>query len=169
MNGKAPPSNRGTRSNTRAAPRDPASGKRMVSPRRGARRLALQALYQWIMARNDPHEIARQLREDARGRIDWDYFAQLFPATAEDSGELQQHLAPVLDGGRLDPVEQAVIWLGTFELAKRPEVPPRVVIDEAVELAKVFGATDSYKYVNAVLDKLAPRLRGAEAAAGRPG
>lgn len=142
------------------------SGKRMASPRSGARRLALQALYQWIMAENDPHEIARQLREDAKGRIDWDYFELLFPAIAEGSGELQRHLEPVLDDRRLDPVEQAVIWLGTFELARQPDVPPRVVIDEAVELAKVFGATDSYKYVNAVLDKLAPRLRGDEAAAG---
>lgn len=118
------------------------------------------------MAENDPHEIARQLREDAKGRIDWDYFELLFPAIAEGSGELQRHLEPVLDDRRLDPVEQAVIWLGTFELARQPDVPPRVVIDEAVELAKVFGATDSYKYVNAVLDKLAPRLRGDEAAAG---
>lgn len=126
----------------------------------------MQALYQWIMAENDPHEIADQLREDAKGRIDWDYFERLFPAIAEGSGELQRHLEPVLDDRRLDPVEQAVIWLGTFELASQPDVPPRVVIDEAVELAKVFGATDSYKYVNAVLDKLAPRLRGDKAAAG---
>ncbi len=138
----------------------------MTSPRNRARRLALQALYQWIMSENDPPEIARQLREDASGRIDLDYFDQLFPAISESRSELQQHLEPVLDGRRLDPVEQAVIWLGTFELARQPDVPYRVVIDESVELAKVFGATDSYKYVNAVLDKLAPRLRGDEAAAG---
>ena len=169
MSGKAPPSSRGAQPNSRAGARNPASGKRMASPRSGARRLALQALYQWIMAENDPHEIARQLREDASGRIDWDYFEQLFPAIAEGSAELQEHLEPVLDERRLDPVEQAVIWLGTFELARQAGVPTRVVIDEAVELAKVFGATDSYKYVNAVLDKLAPRLRGDEAAAGRPG
>ena len=118
------------------------------------------------MAENDPNEIARQLRGDAGGRIDWDYFGRLFPAAAEGGEELQEHLRPVLDDRRLDPVEQAVLWLGTFELARQPDVPPRVVIDEAVELAKVFGATDSYKYVNAILDKLAPRLRGDEAAAG---
>ena len=138
----------------------------MTSPRNRARRLALQALYQWIMSENDPREIAKQLREDADGRIDLDYFDQLFPAISESRSELQQHLEPVLDGRRLDPVEQAVIWLGTFELAGQSDVPYRVVIDESVELAKVFGATDSYKYVNAVLDKLAPRLRGDEAAAG---
>ncbi|MXX06303.1 MAG: transcription antitermination factor NusB [Gammaproteobacteria bacterium] len=138
----------------------------MTSPRNRARRLALQALYQWIMSENDPREIAKQLREDAGGRIDLDYFDQLFPAISESRSELQQHLEPVLDGRRLDPVEQAVIWLGTFELAGQSDVPYRVVIDESVELAKVFGATDSYKYVNAVLDKLAPRLRGDEAAAG---
>ncbi|MCY3689930.1 MAG: transcription antitermination factor NusB [Gammaproteobacteria bacterium] len=138
----------------------------MTSPRNRARRLALQALYQWIMSENDPREIAKQLREDAGGRIDLDYFDRLFPAISESRSELQQHLEPVLDGRRLDPVEQAVIWLGTFELAGQSDVPYRVVIDESVELAKVFGATDSYKYVNAVLDKLAPRLRGDEAAAG---
>ncbi|MCY3565414.1 MAG: transcription antitermination factor NusB [Gammaproteobacteria bacterium] len=138
----------------------------MTSPRNRARRLALQALYQWIMSENDPREIAKQLREDADGRIDLDYFDQLFPAISESRSELQQHLEPVLDGRRLDPVEQAVIWLGTFELAGQSDVPYRVVIDESVELAKVFGATDSYKYVNAVLDKLAPRLRGDEAAVG---
>ena len=118
------------------------------------------------MSENDPPEIARQLREDASGRIDLDYFDQLFPAISESRSELQQHLEPVLDGRRLDPVEQAVIWLGTFELARQPDVPYRVVINESVELAKVFGATDSYKYVNAVLDKLAPRLRSDEAAPG---
>ncbi|MYA35488.1 MAG: transcription antitermination factor NusB [Gammaproteobacteria bacterium] len=138
----------------------------MTSPRNRARRLALQALYQWIMSENDPREIAKQLREDADGRIDLDYFDRLFPAISESRNELQQHLEPVLDGRRLDPVEQAVIWLGTFELAGQSDVPYRVVIDESVELAKVFGATDSYKYVNAVLDNLAPRLRGDEAAAG---
>ncbi len=143
-----------------------ATGGKRLSPRRRARRLALQALYQWTMSGNDPHEITRQLREDAGGKIDWDYFDLLFPAIPDGRSELQQQLEPVLDGRRLDPVEQAVIWLGAFELARQPDIPYRVVIDESVELARVFGATDSYKYVNAVLDKLAPRLRGDEAAAG---
>jgi len=142
-----------------------AGGKRL-SPRRRARRLALQALYQWIMSDNDPAEIARQLREDASGEIDWDYFDRLFPAIPEGKNELQQQLDPVMDSRRLDPVEQAVLWLGAFELARQPDIPYRVVINESVELAKVFGATDGYKYVNAVLDKLAQRLRGQEAAAG---
>ncbi len=141
-------------------------GKRQLSPRRRARQLALQALYQWILSGNDTAEIARQMLEDAAGRIDRDYFAQLFPAVAEQRHELERLLEPALDGARLDPVEQAVLWLGTFELARRPDVPYRVVIDESVELAKVFGATDGYKYVNAVLDKLAPRLRGDETVAG---
>lgn len=131
--------------------------------RRGARRLALQALYQWILSGNDPAEIARQMREDAGGNIDRDYFNALFPAVAASRPELEQQLAPVLDDRKLDPVEQAVLWLGAFELARQGDVPYRVVINESVELAKTFGATDGHKYVNAVLDKLAPRLRGAEA------
>lgn len=142
------------------------SGNRL-SPRRRARRLALQALYQWILSENDPHEIARQMREDARGRIDWDYFDRLFPAIPDGKIELQQQLEPVMDGRRLDPVEQAAIWLGAFELARQPDIPYRVVINESIELARVFGATDGHKYVNAVLDKLAPRLRAEEAAADR--
>ncbi len=138
--------------------------RRLPSRRRGARRLALQALYQWILSDNDPRIIARQLREDAGGRIDWDYFNRLFPAVADGRRELEEQLAPALDQRKLDPVEQAVLWLGTFELARLPETPYRVVINESVELARIFGATDGYKYVNAVLDKLAPILRGAEAA-----
>lgn len=141
------------------------SGKRL-SPRRRARRLVLQALYQWIMSDNDPREIARQLREDAGNHIDWDYFNQLFPAIPDGKNDLERQLQPVLDDRKLDPVEQAVLWLGTFELANQPDTPYRVVISESVELAKVFGATDGYKFVNAVLDKLAARLRECEAAAG---
>ena len=138
--------------------------RRLPSRRRGARRLALQALYQWILSDNDPRTIARQLREDAGSRIDWDYFTRLFPAVADGRRELEEQLAPVLDRRKLDPVEQAVLWLGTFELAQLPETPYRVVINESVELARVFGATDGHKYVNAVLDRLAPMLRGAETA-----
>ena len=143
-----------------------AHGGRPLTARRRARRLAVQALYQWILSDNDPREIAVQLREDADSRVDWDYFNQLFPAIPEFRKELEQLLEPVMDDRSLDPVEQAVVWLGAFELANKPDVPYRVVINESVELAKVFGATDGYKYVNAVLDKLAPRLRGGEDLAG---
>jgi len=130
-----------------------------LSPRRKARRLALQALYQWILSENDPDEIASQFRDDPRRGVDWDYFDRLFPAIANGKAELQRQLEPALDDRKLDPVEQAALWLGAFELASEPETPWRVVIHEAVELAKVFGATDGHKYVNAVLDKIAPRLR----------
>ncbi len=143
-----------------------AAGGKRPSPRRRARRLALQALYQWMLSENDPREIARQLRQDTGGRVDWDYFDQLFPAIAEGKSELQRQLEPVMDDRRLDPVEQAAIWLGAFELARQPAIPYRVVIDESVELARVFGAAGGHKYVNAVLDRLAPRLRGGAAAAG---
>ena len=136
--------------------------RRQPSRRRGARRLALQALYQWILSDKEPREIARQLREDASGRLDWDHFMQLFPAAAENRRILDEQLATVLDSRRLDPVEQAVLWLGAFELARLPDIPYRVIINEYVELAKDFGAADGYKYVNAVLDKVAPKLRETE-------
>ena len=122
----------------------------------------MQALYQWILSDNDPDVIARQMREDAGDNIDLDYFNKLFPAIAEGRRELEAQLEPVLDSRKLDPVEQAVLWLGAFELARQPDIPYRVVINESIELARTFGATDGYKYVNAVLDKLAPKLRGAE-------
>ena len=143
-----------------------ANRKRPPSRRRSARRLALQALYQWILTENDPADIARQMHEDAGKNIDREYFNALFPAVAESRCDLDRQLEPLLDERKLDPVEQAVLWLGAFELSRQTDVPYRAVINESVELARTFGATDGYKYVNAVLDKLAPRLRGAETESG---
>ncbi len=152
-----------------------AAAGRRLSPRHRARRVVLQALYQWIMSGADPQAIARQVAADAAngadakkgkagpGAVDWDYFHRLFPAVAEGESELRRLIAPVMDERKLDPVEQSIVWLGAHELAGQPDVPSRVVINECVELAKDFGATDGHKYINAVLDKLAPRLRPGEA------
>ncbi|MGH8660580.1 MAG: transcription antitermination factor NusB [Burkholderiales bacterium] len=137
----------------------------MKSSRRRAREFALQGLYQWQLAGTDPATIAGQLG-DAKGfdKIDAGYFKALLEGTVAAAPELERAITPYLDRefSRLSPVERGILLLASYELAHQPEVPYRAVINEAVELAKEYGGTDGYKFVNGVLDKLAPRLRPAE-------
>lgn len=141
----------------------------MKTSRRRAREFALQGLYQWQVAGTDPATIARQLG-DARGfdKIDAGYFTVLLEGAVGAAAELERAMAPYLDRefSRLSPVERGILLLAGYELAHRPEVPYRAVINEAVELAKEYGGTDGYKYVNGVLDKLAAQLRAAEQETG---
>jgi len=141
-----------------------AKPKLSLAQRRKARRLILQALYQWQIAKTDPQEITAQFREANPGKIDWDYFQEVFPEIPQQASNLDAYLQPLLDRhlDALDPIEKSLLYLGAFELANRVDVPYRVVINESVELAKVFGATDSYKYINGVLDKLVVTLRPSE-------
>jgi len=135
------------------------------SARRRSREFALQGLYQWQLARGDAHAIAQQLGE-AKGfdKIDAEYFRVLLHGAINAARELDQALEPCLDRklSALSPVEHGVLLLAGFELLQQTEVPYKVVINEAVELAKAYGGTDGHKFVNGVLDKLAPRLRPAE-------
>lgn len=135
-----------------------------LSQRRRARRLTLQALYQWQIADGEALDIIKQFREENPGKIDWEYFEEVLTKVPSQVAEIDAQLAPLLDRKpeSLDPIERALLYLGTFELTHRLDVPYRVVINEAVELAKMFGATDSHKYINGVLDKLAPVLRPLE-------
>lgn len=137
----------------------------MKTSRRRAREFALQGLYQWQVAGTDPATIARQLG-DAKGfdKIDAGYFTALLEGTVAAAPELERVITPYLDRefSRLSPVERGILLLAGYELAHRPDVPYRAVINEAVELAKEYGGTDGYKYVNGVLDKLAAQLRRAE-------
>ena len=137
----------------------------MKTARRRAREFALQGLYQWQLAGTDPATIARQLG-DARGfdKIDAGYFKGLLEGTVAAAPELEKAITPPLDRAfsRLSPVERGILLLAGYELAHQPEVPYRAVINEAVELAKEYGGTDGYKFVNGVLDKLAAKLRQAE-------
>ncbi len=135
-----------------------------LAQRRKARQLIMQALYQWILSRMEPTDISKQFHEDNPGKIDWEYFDAVFPDVPKQSEQLIAHLEPLLDRevSALDPVELALLYLGTYELANRIDVPYRVVINECVELAKSYGATDSHKYINGVLDKLVPVLRTIE-------
>jgi len=139
----------------------------MRTDRRRSREFALQGIYQWQIAGGDAAAIGRQLGE-AKGfeKVDADYFGTLLAGTIAAAPELERAIAPHLDReyARLSPVERGILLLAGYELAHRPEVPYRAVINEAVELAKSYGGTDGYKFVNGVLDKLAAQLRSAEKA-----
>lgn len=153
-------------SNSSAAARSKINSRPRIplAQRRKARRLVLQALYQWLMSGSDPLVISKQYREETLGKVDWNYFEEVFSEIPGATQKLNESLEPLLDRElvALDPIEKALLYLGTFELANRIDVPYRVVINECVQLAKIFGATDSHKYINGVLDKLASELRPAE-------
>ena len=138
----------------------------MKSNRRRSREFALQGLYQWQLAKTDTATIARQLAE-ARGfdKIDTEYFSILLDGAVRHAVALQQEITPCIDRpfGELSPVERGILLLAGYELMHRPEIPYRVVINEAVELAKSYGGTDGHKFINGVLDKLAARVRAPEA------
>lgn len=138
------------------------------SPRHRARELALQGVYQWRVTAGEEAQIEKQiLAERNLGRYDKELFSKLLRGTLSQHTGLEALLAPCLDRplAELSPVEFSVLLLGAFELSQHLEVPYKVVINEAVELAKTFGGTDGHKYVNGVLDKLAPQVREAEMAA----
>ena len=144
-----------------------AKSKIPLVQRRKARTLVMQALYQWHISKSEPLEIEAQFHEQNGGKIDWEYFSEVFLEIPKQQEALDKHIGPLLDRElkSLDPVERALLYLGTFELANRIDIPYRVVINECVELAKTFGATDGHKYINGVLDKLAKALRSVELAA----
>ena len=135
------------------------------SSRRRSREFALQALYQWQLGGDTADILEKQLRT-AKGseKLDEAYFLTLLHGTISGAHELEKKLQPYLDRPlkELSPIEHGILLLGAYELAHQPDVPYKVVINEAVELAKSFGGTDGYKYVNGVLDKLAAKLRAVE-------
>jgi transcription antitermination protein NusB len=139
--------------------------RRLVQARAATRKLLVQALYQWQLARQSPAElIAEFATQPEYARVDREYFRDaIFAICAEDAridAELALHSE--IKPERLDPVEHAILSLGLWELIARPDVPYRVVINEGIELAKRFGATDGHRYVNAVLDRASRAHRGAE-------
>jgi N utilization substance protein B len=133
--------------------------------RRSARRFAVQAVYSWQMAGQPINEIEAMFRVDNdMSQTDVTLFSELLRGVSSNSTELDSAYSPFLDRSvdDLDPIERAVLRIGSFELIHRIDVPYRVVINESVDLAKVFGATESHKYVNGILDKLAQRVRMVE-------
>jgi N utilization substance protein B len=139
-------------------------------PRRRARRRALQALYQWQITGHEAGEILAQFRaaQDMSG-VDEAHFEQLLRGVIAGQQELDDALGPFLDRpvAQLDLMERAILRIGAWELLNSPETPWRVVLDECIDLAHRFGATDGHSYVNAVLDKLVRHARGVAAAPSR--
>ncbi|MGH8120451.1 MAG: transcription antitermination factor NusB [Gammaproteobacteria bacterium] len=131
-----------------------------------ARRSAVQALYQWEMTHAPVAQVIAEFIRDRSElkKADVEYFTAMLEGATGRVAELDTGLAPLLDRPvqALDPVERAILRLGMYELLCNSEVPWRVVVNESVELARMFGAEQSYKYINGVLDKAARRLRSAE-------
>ena len=137
----------------------------MSRKRSRSRRLGLQALYQWQVTGDDLGEIINHfLAENGGKAFEVDYFRDLVRGVPARLDELDQALEPFLDRPveEVDLVERALLRMGAYELAAHPEVPYKVVINEAVELAKTFGAEQSHRYINGVLDKVARALRPLE-------
>jgi len=129
--------------------------------RRQARHVLVQALYQWQINESPFEEIAAQFLADQERKIDKTYFQSTLKEVISHCTQLDNLFLPYLDRdiAHLTPIELAILRLGTYELQFRLDIPYRVVLNEALELAKRFGATDSHKYVNAILDKLSSVLR----------
>jgi N utilization substance protein B len=139
--------------------------KNTPAARHKARRFALQGLYEWQLSGNPPFEIEARYRvENAMHKVDLAYFHELLHQSVARARELDAAYEPFLDrkASRIDPVELSILRIGTYELLHHIEIPYRIILNEAVELAKDFGATDSYKYVNSILDELAKIARKAE-------
>ncbi|AKH89745.1 transcription antitermination factor NusB [Edwardsiella tarda] len=130
--------------------------------RRRARECAVQALYSWQISKNDIADVEYQfLSEQDVKDVDVNYFRELLSGVASNADYLDGLMAPVLSRqlDELGQVEKAILRVSIYELSKRQDVPYKVAINEGVELAKTFGAEDSHKFVNGVLDKIAPQVR----------
>lgn len=143
------------------------TGTRKASPaaRRKARSFAMQAIYQWHMAGADLAKIEAEFRADNdMSKVDLEYFHEILHGVPGDLSSLDKVIQPLLDrnADEITPVELSILRLATYEMMHRIDVPYKVVINEAVELAKSFGATDGHKYVNGVVDKIAQQVRTVE-------
>lgn len=138
--------------------------------RRKARHYGMQALYQWQMTKYPVSEVEMQFLADYDfDKVDVEYFHDIIHHIPANLAELEQAFTPFLDRDidDLDPIELSLLRLGSYELVKRIDIPYKVVINEAVALAKKFGATDGHKYINGVLDQLAQQVRTTEIKASK--
>lgn len=141
------------------------NNKTNVWARRRARRALVQAVYQWQLSSNSVSSVRGDFYEsDALKKADQAFFDELLQTVTSQASQLDDEFKDYLDRQvqQLDQIEHAILRLATAEFQHRIDVPYRVVIDEYVELTKVFGAQDAYKYVNGVLDRLAAKLRQVE-------
>ncbi len=130
-----------------------------------ARELMVQALYQKQLAGHSTAELVEQFHEDgAYARVDQEFFDEIFPAISNGQAELEAKIDELIDRPleQLDPIELSILLIGVYELEHRIDIPYRVVINEGVNLARRFGATDGHKYINACLDVAAQSLRQVE-------
>jgi len=151
---------------TSTAPRKSAA----KSGRSRAREFALQALYQHLVGRNETSAIDTFTRDLAGfSKADAAHYDALLHGCVQRADELDRLITPLLDRklAELSPIEHAVMWIGAYEMQHCLDVPWRVVLNECIELAKSFGGTDGHKYVNGVLNGLAPTLRANEVTADR--
>lgn len=137
----------------------------VAAARSRTRKFIVQALYQAQLTSERPCDVIHPfIEEHNMKRADLDYFREVLLGIDEKNESLNALIAGKLDRemSEIDPIEKAILWLGCYELEARVEVPYRVVINEGIELARSFGATDSFKYINSILDALARDLRQAE-------
>ncbi|WOT06124.1 transcription antitermination factor NusB [Shewanella youngdeokensis] len=132
------------------------------SERRKARRLAVQAIYSWQLSGNNIADVEHEfLTEQSVDGVDITYFRELLGGVATKKSQIDELITPFLTRpmDEVDPVEKAIVRLATYELTFRKDVPYKVAINEAIELAKAFGAEDGHKFVNGILDKLVARTK----------
>lgn len=142
----------------------------MSQARTNARRSAVQALYQWQMTGQELSEIETQFLQERRlENVQRSYFSELFHGVPGQMEVIDRALAEFIDRpvGEIDPVERAILRIGVYELINRPDVPYKVILNEGINLAKRFGASESHKYINSILDKIAQKCRAIEIGAGR--
>jgi N utilization substance protein B len=140
------------------------------SKRRKGRRYAVQGIYQWQLTDNSPESIYESMLVDVNlNKTDLPYMEELITKVPTHIEEIDQVLSPKLSRAldEVDPVERAILRIAVYELLKHPEIPYRVVINEAIEQAKTFGAEDGHKFVNGVLDKVSADVRALEVKAGQ--
>ena len=135
-----------------------------MTPKQRSRARVVQALYQWLVSGENIKKIEQQFLNQKEGKISKAFFSNLLLNIPKNIAALEDFIHPTLDRdiGELGPTEKAILYLGVYELKFQPEVPYKVVINEAVELAKLYGAEGSFKLVNSSLDKIALELRAVE-------
>jgi transcription antitermination protein NusB len=139
--------------------------RRLIQQRRQSRRLAMQALYQWQMTGHNVQDVLNQfLTTQDVSRADLDYFQELLTSIPGSVDKLDAALEPFMERRmkEVDPVERAILRLSAYELISRPDIPYKVVINEAIDLTKKFGADQAHRFVNGVLDKAVKELRKLE-------
>jgi len=142
----------------------------MSKKRSKSREFAVQAIYQWQVSGNEIKDIISQFQQEKNQKYyEVDYFEDLLRGVLTNLTVLDGHLTPLIDRNieQVDLVERAILRIATYEMTSHLEIPYRVVINEAVELAKLFGADQGHKYVNGVIDKLAHKVRTTEVNARR--